>query len=34
MKYVSMRGPRGDTLFDASAFAIVEAFLVNNPLGG
>jgi hypothetical protein len=38
MKYVSMRMPdcglRGDALFDASAFAIVEAFLVNNPLGG
>jgi hypothetical protein len=38
MKYVSIRkpevGPFGDTLFDASVFAIVEAFLVNSPSGG
>src|SRR6266481_3421497 len=38
MKYVSIRkpevGPFGDTLFDASVFAIVEAFFVNSPSGG
>ena len=38
MKYVSIRkpevGPLGDTLFDASVFAIVEAFFVNSPSGG
>ena len=38
MKYVSIRkpelGPFGDTLFDASVFAMVEAFFVNSPAGG
>ena len=27
-------GPFGDTFFDASVFAMVAAFLVNNPAGG
>jgi hypothetical protein len=38
MKYVSIRkpeaGPFGDTFFDASVLAMVEAFSVNSPLGG
>ena len=27
-------GPFGETFFDASVLAIVEAFFVNNPSGG
>lgn len=38
IKYVNMRmpepGPLGDTLFDASIFAIVLALFVNRPSGG
>jgi hypothetical protein len=38
MKYVNMRipepGPFGETFFDASTLAIVDASFVNNPCGG
>jgi hypothetical protein len=37
IKYVNIRmpepGPLGDTLFDASVFAIVLALFVNRPAG-